>query len=129
MPARNVCGQGEEGLGAAPVAGLRGLVPQLVAPGHPVTATTTSAPKLGLLGDLDALDAVSVGEAVAKAGPDVVVHQMTVGSQVAGPADGRGSRGADDDRGRGFSNAEAERELGWEPHYPSWRQGFREGLA
>ncbi|MGP4111468.1 NAD-dependent epimerase/dehydratase family protein [Streptomyces sp. 4N509B] len=31
--------------------------------------------------------------------------------------------------GRGFSNAKARRELGWEPHYPSWRQGFREGLA
>lgn len=88
-------------------------VPQLVARGHHVTATTTSAAKLGLLGDLgaetvvvDGLDAVSVGEAVAKAGPDVVVHQMTViagkpdiGSHVAGPAAGRGSRGADDDRG------------------------------
>ncbi|MFI7546108.1 NAD-dependent epimerase/dehydratase family protein [Actinoplanes sp. NPDC049599] len=31
--------------------------------------------------------------------------------------------------GRGFSNAKAKRELGWQPHYPSWRQGFREGLA
>jgi len=30
--------------------------------------------------------------------------------------------------GRGFSNAKAKRELGWEPHYPSWRQGFKEGL-
>ena len=25
---------------------------------------------------------------------------------------------------RGASNAKAKRELGWEPHYPSWRQGF-----
>jgi len=25
---------------------------------------------------------------------------------------------------RGASNAKAERELGWEPRYPSWRQGF-----
>jgi nucleoside-diphosphate-sugar epimerase len=31
--------------------------------------------------------------------------------------------------GRGFSNAKAKRELGWQPHYRSWRQGFREGLA
>jgi nucleoside-diphosphate-sugar epimerase len=28
--------------------------------------------------------------------------------------------------GRGFSNAKARRELGWEPRYASWRQGFRE---
>jgi nucleoside-diphosphate-sugar epimerase len=26
---------------------------------------------------------------------------------------------------RGASNAKAKRELGWEPRYPSWRQGFR----
>jgi nucleoside-diphosphate-sugar epimerase len=31
--------------------------------------------------------------------------------------------------GRGFSNAKAKRELGWTLRYPSWRQGFREGLA
>ncbi|MDQ3927904.1 MAG: NAD(P)-dependent oxidoreductase, partial [Chloroflexota bacterium] len=30
---------------------------------------------------------------------------------------------------RGFSNAKARRELGWEPRYPSWRKGFKEGLA
>jgi nucleoside-diphosphate-sugar epimerase len=29
---------------------------------------------------------------------------------------------------RGASNAKARRELGWEPRYPSWRQGFAEGL-
>ena len=62
----------------------RRLVPQLVARGHVVTATTTSAAKLGLLAQLgaegvvmDGLDAVSVGAAVAAAQPDVVVHQMT----------------------------------------------------
>ncbi|MFD8772557.1 hypothetical protein [Streptomyces sp. NPDC059916] len=32
-------------------------------------------------------------------------------------------------QGCGFPNAKAERELDWEPHCPSWRQGFREGLA
>jgi nucleoside-diphosphate-sugar epimerase len=30
--------------------------------------------------------------------------------------------------GRGFSNAKAKRELGWQLRYPSWRQGFKEGL-
>jgi nucleoside-diphosphate-sugar epimerase len=62
----------------------RRLVPQLVARGHQVTATTTSAGKLGLLEELgaegvvmDGLDAASVGEAVAAAQPDAIVHQMT----------------------------------------------------
>ena len=57
---------------------------QLVARGHQVTATTTSPAKLGLLERLgaeavvmDGLDAVSVGEAVAKAWPEVILHQMT----------------------------------------------------
>jgi nucleoside-diphosphate-sugar epimerase len=60
------------------------LVPQLVARGHQVTATTTSPGNLGLLQQLgaegvvmDGLDAVSVGEAVATARPDAIVHQMT----------------------------------------------------
>lgn len=30
---------------------------------------------------------------------------------------------------RGASNARAKRELGWRPAYPSWREGFRTGLA
>jgi nucleoside-diphosphate-sugar epimerase len=62
----------------------RRLVPQLVARGHQVTVTTTSAAKLGLAAQLgaegvvmDGLDAVSVGEAVARAAPDAIVHQMT----------------------------------------------------
>ncbi len=29
---------------------------------------------------------------------------------------------------RGSSNAKARRELGWDPRYPSWRSGFRDGL-
>ena len=59
----------------------RRLVPQLVARGHQVTATTTDSGKLGLLEQLgadgvvmDGLDAVSVGGAVAAARPDVFVH-------------------------------------------------------
>ncbi|MEU3254493.1 NAD(P)-dependent oxidoreductase [Streptomyces sp. NPDC006997] len=62
----------------------RRLVARLVARGHQVTATTTNAARLGLLGRLgatgvvmDGLDAISVGEAVAAASPDAVVHQMT----------------------------------------------------
>ncbi len=31
--------------------------------------------------------------------------------------------------GRGFSNAKAKRELGWELRYPSWREGFEKELA
>jgi len=30
---------------------------------------------------------------------------------------------------RGASNAKAKRELGWRPRYPSWRQGFADGLG
>jgi nucleoside-diphosphate-sugar epimerase len=66
----------------------RRLVPQLVARGHQVTATTTNPAKLGLLRQLgaegvvmDGLDAASVGEAVAAARPDAVVHQMTALSE------------------------------------------------
>jgi nucleoside-diphosphate-sugar epimerase len=69
----------------------RRLVPQLVARGHQVTATTTGAGKRGALEQLgaeavvmDGLDAMSVGEAVAAARPDVIVHQMTA---IAGKPD------------------------------------------
>jgi len=76
--------------GGTGVVGRR-LVPQLVARGHQVTATTTSPAKLGLLEQLgadavvmDGLDAVSVGKAVAEARPDAIVHQMTA---IAGKPD------------------------------------------
>ncbi len=69
--------------GGSGVLGRR-LVPQLTARGHQVTATTTAEAKLGLLKELgadgvvmDGLDAASVGEAVAAARPEVIVHQMT----------------------------------------------------
>jgi nucleoside-diphosphate-sugar epimerase len=69
--------------GGSGVVGRR-LVPRLVARGHVVTATTTRASRLSLLECLgaeavvmDGLDAVSVGETVARARPDVIVHQMT----------------------------------------------------
>jgi hypothetical protein len=47
-------------------------------------------------------------------------------SRVAGPAAGRRDGGGLVTEGRGFSNAKAKRELGWELRYPSWRQGFQE---
>jgi nucleoside-diphosphate-sugar epimerase len=69
--------------GGAGVLGRR-LVPQLVERGHQVTATTRSTARLAQLAQLgaeaavmDGLDARSVGEAVARARPDVIVHQMT----------------------------------------------------
>ncbi len=69
--------------GGSGVLGRR-LVPQLVARGHRVTATTTSTAKLGFVEQLgadgvvmDGTAPMSVGEAVAAARPDVIVHQMT----------------------------------------------------
>jgi nucleoside-diphosphate-sugar epimerase len=70
-------------------------VPQLIARGHRVTATTTCSGKLGLLGELgadgivlDGLDGASVGEAVATARPDAIVHLMTaISSTHAGAPD------------------------------------------
>src|SRR5262249_3519447 len=62
----------------------RRLLPQLVAHGHEGTATTRNADKMADLCALgaeplvmDGLDADSVGEAVARAEPEVIVHQMT----------------------------------------------------
>ena len=76
--------------GGAGVVGTR-LVPQLVERGHRVTATTTSPAKVAALERLgasavvvDGLDSAAVGEAVARAEPDAVVHQMT---SLAGPFD------------------------------------------
>lgn len=69
--------------GAAGAIGTR-LVPQLVARGHQVTATTRSADKQSQLRTLgaeamvvDGLDGAAVGEAVARAEPDAIIHQMT----------------------------------------------------
>jgi nucleoside-diphosphate-sugar epimerase len=69
--------------GASGAIGRR-LVPRLVAAGHEVTATTRSTARLDALQALgaqgtvmDGLDAASVGEAVARAEPDAIVHQMT----------------------------------------------------
>jgi nucleoside-diphosphate-sugar epimerase len=76
--------------GGTGVVGRR-LVPRLVARGHQVTATTTSAAKVSVLERLgatavvmDGLDAASVGEAVGRARPEAIVHQMTA---IAGKPD------------------------------------------
>jgi len=62
----------------------RQLVPQLIAAGHQVSATTRSPAKLDWLRAagtealvVDGLDAAAVGAAVAQAEPDVIVHEMT----------------------------------------------------
>ncbi|MEV5752506.1 NAD(P)-dependent oxidoreductase [Actinoallomurus sp. NPDC052308] len=66
------------------------LVTQLVARGHEVVGTTRSAAKTGSLRTLgaepvivDALDPDSVADAVAKAEPEVIVHQLTA---LSGPS-------------------------------------------
>lgn len=69
--------------GGAGAIGQR-VVPQLVERGHEVTATTTTPAKTGLIESwgatavvMDGLDAAAVGEAVAKAHPDVIAHELT----------------------------------------------------
>ena len=76
--------------GAAGAIGRR-LIPELVRRGHQVTASTRSPGKLGLLRDLgatpvevDGLDGSAVGQAVARAEPEAIIHQMT---SLAGGAD------------------------------------------
>jgi nucleoside-diphosphate-sugar epimerase len=73
--------------GATGVVGRR-LVPMLVQAGHEVVGTTRSAAKLDALRALgaqgvvlDGLDGAAVGQAVAQAEPEVVIHQMTALSE------------------------------------------------
>jgi nucleoside-diphosphate-sugar epimerase len=74
------------------------LVAQLVARGHEVVGTTRSAAKTGALRALgaepvmvDALDPDSVADAVAKAEPEVIVHQLTA---LSGPVNRRNAKRA-----------------------------------
>jgi 2-alkyl-3-oxoalkanoate reductase len=69
--------------GASGAIGQR-LVPALVAAGPEVTGSTRRQANVKALSAAgatpvvaDGLDAVAVGEAIAKAEPDVIVHQMT----------------------------------------------------
>ena len=63
----------------------RQLVPRLVAAGHEVHGMTRSESKQAMLDELgavpvvaDALDADQVAEAVARAKPEVIVHQLAL---------------------------------------------------
>jgi nucleoside-diphosphate-sugar epimerase len=83
----------------------RQLVPRVVAAGHEVHGMTHSESKQATLSELgavpvvaDALDPDQVADAVGRARPDVIVHQLTA--------------------------IGAKRELRWRPAHPSWRQGF-----
>src|SRR5258708_34251687 len=69
--------------GAAGAIG-RQLLPRLAVQGHQVTASTRSPGKAAMLRELgaeptvvDGLDAMAVGEALARAEPEGVIHQMT----------------------------------------------------
>lgn len=69
----------------------RHLIPLLTADGHQVTATTRSPGRVARLRSLgaepavvDGLDRAAVHEAVARAQPDVMIHQMTA---LTGPGD------------------------------------------
>jgi len=62
----------------------RTLVPQLISAGHQVTGTTRSKGKFNQIRAwgadpvlVDGLDAAAVGEAVAAAEPNAIIHQMT----------------------------------------------------
>ena len=69
--------------GAGGAVGRR-LVPMLVARGYQVIGTTTSEKNIETIRALgaepvvvDGLDAVAVGEAIARSEPDAIIHQMT----------------------------------------------------
>ncbi len=77
--------------GATGVIG-RQLLPRLVAAGHEVTGLTRSGSKQAMIRELgavpvvaDALDPVEIAEAVGRARPDAIVHQLTA----IGPVDTR----------------------------------------
>jgi nucleoside-diphosphate-sugar epimerase len=68
----------------------RQLIPQLVARGHEVAGMTRTEAKRDLIAALgaqpvvaDALDAEAVGEAVSRAEPDAIIHQLTALSDLS----------------------------------------------
>jgi nucleoside-diphosphate-sugar epimerase len=84
----------------------RYLVPGLVAAGHEVTASTRTPGKVAQLRKAGAEPPLRLPAWLGRllAG-EFVVAQMT--------------------SARGSSNEKARKELGWEPQYASWREGFR----
>jgi nucleoside-diphosphate-sugar epimerase len=132
----------------------RHLVPGLVAAGHEVTATTRTPGKVAQLREagaepvvLDGLDRKAVIAAVGHSAPGIynvvdddpapVAEWLPYLAKVAGAKPplrlpawlGRLLAGefvvAQMTTSRGSSNQKARKELGWEPQYPSWREGFR----
>jgi len=118
----------------------RRLVPQLVARGHQVTATTTDPGKLRLLERfgadgvvMDGLAAMSVGEAVAAARPDAIVNQMTALSKAhagkAGPRSvGRYFAATNRLRSEGVDNLLAAAEACGVPHLVSQGHASMNGI-
>lgn len=97
----------------------RFLVPKLVEDGHEVVALVRNDQKAQALlavgakvAVADALNREELTAAIKNAEPEVIVHQLTALTQI-----------------RAGSNAKAKDELGWEPTYQTWRQGFVEGLC
>jgi 2-alkyl-3-oxoalkanoate reductase len=125
--------------GATGVLG-RHLVHGLVAAGHQVTATTRTPGKVAQLREAGAepvvVDAPGVYNIVDD-DPAPVAEWLPYLAQVAGAKPplrlpawlGRLLAGefvvAQMTTSRGSSNEKARKELGWEPRYPSWREGFR----
>ena len=77
----------------------RRLIPLLLADGHRVTGTTRSATKAAELKArgvapvvIDVFDAGALRDALVKAGPEIVIHQLTDLPQVLDPAQMASSR-------------------------------------
>jgi len=112
--------------GATGVVGRR-LVPQLVAQAHHATATNPGMVEQQATGVFNIVDdePAPASEwlpylaARASAKPPLRVATWLAGEVAVTVMT----------EGRGFSNAKAKRELGWELRSPSWRQGFRKELA
>ena len=71
----------------------RRLVPMLVANGHQVTGSTTNGDSMDAIRAMgaepvvvDGLDGVAIGQAVGRAEPDAIIHEMTA---LSGPPDFR----------------------------------------
>ena len=113
------------------------LVPRLVAAGYEVHGMTRSGSKQAMLDELgavpvlaDALDPAQVAEAVGRARPEVIVHQLTA---IPATLDLRHfdrdfaltnrlrTEGTDYLLSAGHAVG-----IGWQPKHPSWRQGFAE---
>jgi nucleoside-diphosphate-sugar epimerase len=129
----------------------RHLVPGLVAAGHEVTAATRTPGKVAQLREagaepvvVDGLDRGAVIAAVRAAAPEVIVDDdpAPVAQWLPYLAKAVGARPplrvpawlgrllagefavGQMTSSRGSANEKARKELGWEPRYASWREGF-----